>query len=110
MSCGDLAARDSDLMTRARQDLAELVSFRSVADPTLFAPAECEAAASWPAEAFVDAGLADIEARETPWDRRLEGQRGRPPHGAAGPYKPWGSAALGRFSADRPPMRSRRWS
>jgi|HubBroStandDraft_2_1064218.scaffolds.fasta_scaffold338077_2 hypothetical protein len=34
MSDGDLTARIGELMPRARLDLAELVAFRSVADPS----------------------------------------------------------------------------
>ncbi|MGC0363235.1 acetylornithine deacetylase/succinyl-diaminopimelate desuccinylase-like protein [Rhodococcus sp. 27YEA15] len=54
-----------DLMPRARQDLAELVAMRSVADERAFPPEECEAAAQWVLGAFRDEGFADIEAIET---------------------------------------------
>ena len=47
-------------MGRARDDLAELVAFRSVADPKLYPPEECENAARWVVDAFTDVGLGDV--------------------------------------------------
>ena len=52
-------------MGRAREDLAELVAFRSVHDPEQFPPEECEKAARWTVDAFADAGLQDVVASET---------------------------------------------
>ena len=63
MTDTDLAARIGELMPRARNDLAELVAFRSVADPALFAPDGCEGAAQWLVDAFTDAGLAGVGFR-----------------------------------------------
>ncbi|WP_053227319.1 dipeptidase [Solirubrobacter soli] len=53
-------------MDRARDDLAELVSFQSVADPKQFPPEECEKAANWVAEAFAAEGLQDVATSVTP--------------------------------------------
>jgi acetylornithine deacetylase/succinyl-diaminopimelate desuccinylase-like protein len=53
-------------MGRARDDLAELVSFRSVADPKQFPPAECEKAADWVAQAFAAEGLQNVGTSVTP--------------------------------------------
>lgn len=61
-----LRDRVAGYMPRARADLAELVAFRSVADPRQFPPEECERAARWVADAFVAAGLARAELYETP--------------------------------------------
>lgn len=62
---GDLTARVGELMPRARRDLAELVAFRSVADPAEFPPEECDRAAGWLLEAFADVGLTEVSAHET---------------------------------------------
>jgi cysteinylglycine-S-conjugate dipeptidase len=51
-------------MGRARDDLAELVAFESVADPTQSPPEECRRAARWVADAFAGAGL-DVSMSET---------------------------------------------
>jgi len=56
----------ASLMGRARDDLAELVAFRSVANPRLEPPEECEKAARWVIDAFSDAGLQDVTASPTP--------------------------------------------
>jgi acetylornithine deacetylase/succinyl-diaminopimelate desuccinylase-like protein len=61
----DLAQRIDSLMPRARQELAELVSIRSVADARQFPPEECERAAQWVLEAFADVGFDDIGLHET---------------------------------------------
>jgi acetylornithine deacetylase/succinyl-diaminopimelate desuccinylase-like protein len=62
----DLREAVSGLMPQARQDLAELVSYRSVADPKQFPPEECEKAAQWVVDAFTAAGLQDVNASPTP--------------------------------------------
>jgi cysteinylglycine-S-conjugate dipeptidase len=54
------------LMPRAHRDLAELVSYRSVADPRQFPPEECAKAARWVQDAFADAGLSGLRQIETP--------------------------------------------
>ena len=65
MNSTDLAQRIDSLMPRARQELAELVSIRSVADARQFPPEECERAAQWVLEAFADVGFDDIGLHET---------------------------------------------
>jgi cysteinylglycine-S-conjugate dipeptidase len=53
------------LMGRARDDLAELVSYRSVADAKQYPPEECEKAARWVVDAFTDVGLQEVTASPT---------------------------------------------
>ncbi|GAA5044490.1 dipeptidase [Nocardia callitridis] len=54
------------LMPQAKTDLAQLVSFKSVADPRQFPPEECHRTAQWVADAFVAAGLRKVGLHETP--------------------------------------------
>jgi acetylornithine deacetylase/succinyl-diaminopimelate desuccinylase-like protein len=61
-----IAATVSALMPRAREELAELVAFRSVADPEQFPPAECRAAAQWVADALRAEGFTDVALLDTP--------------------------------------------
>ncbi len=65
MSDREPTARVGELMPRARRDLAELVAFRSVADPSEFPPGECDRAASWLLDALADAGLTEVTSHET---------------------------------------------
>ena len=51
---------------RARSDLAELVAFKSVADPKQYPPEECDKAAQWVVDAFAEVGLQDVTASPTP--------------------------------------------
>jgi acetylornithine deacetylase/succinyl-diaminopimelate desuccinylase-like protein len=60
-----LRAQVRSLMPRAKADLAELVSYRSVHDPRQFPPEECRRAAQWVADAFAAAGLTDAGLHET---------------------------------------------
>ena len=62
------ALRESvrDLMGRAKDDLAELVAFKSVADPRQFPPEECANAAQWVIDAFTEVGLQDVQMSPTP--------------------------------------------
>src|SRR4029078_4802454 len=53
-------------MGRVRDDLAELVAFRSVADAKQYPPEECEKAARWVGDAFTEAGLQDVTMSPTP--------------------------------------------
>jgi cysteinylglycine-S-conjugate dipeptidase len=53
------------LMERAKSDLAELVSFRSVADAKQYPPEECHKAAQWVVDAFADVGLQDVTMSPT---------------------------------------------
>ncbi|MDI9937453.1 MULTISPECIES: dipeptidase [Rhodococcus] len=53
------------LMPTARDELAELVAMRSVADPRQFPPEECVRAAEWVRDAFIGAGIGHVELLET---------------------------------------------
>lgn len=66
MSVSPIAETVASLMPRARAELAELVAFRSVADPAQFPRSECEAAAAWVADALRSEGFQDVEALDTP--------------------------------------------
>ncbi|MFE6029832.1 dipeptidase [Streptomyces niveus] len=66
MSVSPIAETVASLMPRARTELAELVAFRSVADPAQFPREECEAAAAWVADALRAEGFQDVEALDTP--------------------------------------------
>lgn len=66
MSVEELRGAVTSLMPRAKDELAELVSFKSVADAKQFPPEECEKAASWVAAAFEAEGFQDVGAHETP--------------------------------------------
>lgn len=66
MSAGVLRETVDSLMPRAKADLAELVAFRSVADPKQFPPEECAKAAQWVIDAFSEAGLQDVRMSPTP--------------------------------------------
>ncbi|MBF6257899.1 dipeptidase [Nocardia farcinica] len=61
-----LRARVAGLMGQAKQDLTQLVSFKSVADARQFPPQECEDAAQWVADACASVGLTDVGLHETP--------------------------------------------
>jgi len=56
----------SGLMPQARAELAELVAFRSVADPSQFPASECEAAAGWVADTLRAEGFQDVAVLDTP--------------------------------------------
>ncbi|WP_159037070.1 M20/M25/M40 family metallo-hydrolase, partial [Streptomyces specialis] len=61
-----VSAAVASLMPRARAELAELVAFRSVADPEQYPPAECRAAAEWIAGALRAEGFTDVALLDTP--------------------------------------------
>lgn len=61
----DLRARVTEQMPRVRDELAELVAIRSVADPRQFPPEECERAAQWVLDKFADVGFADAHLETT---------------------------------------------
>jgi acetylornithine deacetylase/succinyl-diaminopimelate desuccinylase-like protein len=61
-----LAESVAALLPRAKVELAELVAFRSVADPAQFPRSECEAAANWVAEALTAEGFQDVAVLDTP--------------------------------------------
>ncbi|MFB7971151.1 dipeptidase [Streptomyces rubiginosohelvolus] len=56
----------ASLMPRAREELAELVAFQSVADPAVFPKSECEGAAHWVADALRAEGFTDVALLDTP--------------------------------------------
>ncbi|HEY5834085.1 dipeptidase [Streptomyces sp.] len=56
----------ASLIPRARAELAELVSFASVADARQFPKSECEKAAAWVAAALRDEGFQDVALLDTP--------------------------------------------
>jgi acetylornithine deacetylase/succinyl-diaminopimelate desuccinylase-like protein len=62
----DLREAISGLMGRAKDDLAELVAFKSVADPKQYPAEECRLAAQWVVNAFTDVGLQDMMTSPTP--------------------------------------------
>lgn len=55
----------AELMPRAREELATLVAFRSVADPEVEDPQQCRLAAEWVRDAFAAEGL-DARLATTP--------------------------------------------
>ena len=65
-STAHLRRRVADLMGRAREELAELVAMRSVADPRQFPPEECDRAATWVADHFAGVGFGDVRLTPMP--------------------------------------------
>ncbi|AHK35395.1 peptidase M20/M25/M40 [Rhodococcus opacus PD630] len=61
----DLKERISGLMPQVRDELAELVAIRSVADPRQYPPEECRHAADWVRTKFSELGFADVDLQET---------------------------------------------
>ncbi|MCB5909453.1 dipeptidase [Streptomyces pinistramenti] len=66
MSDSPLARTVASLQPRALTELAELVAFKSVADPDQFPRSECEAAANWVADALRADGFQDVALLDTP--------------------------------------------
>ncbi|MFE1177580.1 dipeptidase [Streptomyces sp. NPDC058773] len=66
MSDSPLAQTVAALQPRARNELAELVAFKSVADPAQFPRSECEAAANWIVDALRADGFQDVALLDTP--------------------------------------------
>ncbi|MFD3419285.1 dipeptidase [Streptomyces decoyicus] len=66
MSDSPLARTVAALQPRARTELAELVAFKSVADPAQFPKSECEAAAHWIVDALRADGFQDVALLDTP--------------------------------------------
>ena len=58
--------RISAMMPAARDELAELVALRSVADPRQYPPEECAKAAEWVRARFAELGFADARLVQTP--------------------------------------------
>lgn len=61
----DLRTRITELMPQAREELAELVAIRSVADPRQFPPEECQRAAQWVLDRFAALGFSDARLAKT---------------------------------------------
>ncbi|QCQ91789.1 dipeptidase [Rhodococcus sp. SGAir0479] len=61
----EVRGRVAALMPTAREELAALVAFRSIADPRQAPPEECLGAANWVADAFRAVGIGDVELIET---------------------------------------------
>lgn len=61
-----IAAAVAAMMPRAKEELAELVAYRSVADPAVYPPEECAAAAQWVAGALRAEGFAEVQVLDTP--------------------------------------------
>ncbi len=61
-----LRNRVAELMPQAREELAELVAIKSVADPRQFPPEECHRAATWVLDHFREVGFADAHLEQTP--------------------------------------------
>lgn len=75
-----LAAAVEAAMPRAREDLARLVSLRSVANPEIEPVEQCEAAADLVAELLVELGLDGVEAVPAPdGSRAVVGRSAGPP-------------------------------
>lgn len=64
-SVNDLRAKIQSLMTRARSDLAQMVSYKSVHDPQDNPPADCESMVQWLLKAFTEAGFRDVTTHVT---------------------------------------------
>ncbi|MFR9725606.1 dipeptidase [Streptomyces sp. MS19] len=61
-----ISAAVAALMPQAKEELAELVAYRSVADPAQFPASECLGAAEWIAAALRAEGFGDVALLETP--------------------------------------------
>ncbi|MPY52829.1 dipeptidase [Streptomyces acidicola] len=66
MSSNPVAETVASLMPRARQELTELVAFKSVADFAQFPKSESEGAATWVADALRTEGFQDVSLLDTP--------------------------------------------
>ncbi|MFF5982247.1 dipeptidase [Streptomyces olindensis] len=66
MSPNPVAETVASLMPRAKQELTELVAFRSVADFEQFPRSESEGAARWVADALAAEGFQDVALLDTP--------------------------------------------
>ncbi|MEU6097022.1 dipeptidase [Streptomyces sp. NPDC047079] len=66
MPSNPIAETVASLMPRAKEELTELVAFKSVADFGQFPKSESEGAASWVAEALLAEGFQDVALLDTP--------------------------------------------
>ncbi|MGV9479791.1 M20/M25/M40 family metallo-hydrolase [Gordonia aichiensis] len=60
-----LRTRVRELMPQTRNDLAEMVAFKSVFDPAGEPPPDCDAMVDWLIAAFANLGVSDVEAHVT---------------------------------------------
>ena len=75
-----IRTRVHGLMPKVKEDLTQLVGFKSVADPKQFPPEECERAAAWVVDAFRGVGFDDVAAHLTPdGSKAVVGHRPGPP-------------------------------
>jgi acetylornithine deacetylase/succinyl-diaminopimelate desuccinylase-like protein len=65
MSTDALRERVRDLMPRAQEDLARMVSLRTVFDPSAPIPPDCAVMVDFLVEAFDDVGFGDVQGYET---------------------------------------------
>src|SRR6478752_7305281 len=65
MSVAALRDTVKSLMPQAKQDLTEMVSFKSVHDPAQFPVSECDKMVDWLVAAFTAAGLQDVRPNVT---------------------------------------------
>src|SRR3954462_2329990 len=61
----DLRTTIHEMMPRAREELAEIVAIRSVADPRQAPPEECDRAARWVLDRFAEVGFTDAHLERT---------------------------------------------
>jgi acetylornithine deacetylase/succinyl-diaminopimelate desuccinylase-like protein len=66
MGTDALRDRVKGLMPQAKDDLAEMVAFKSVHDEKQYPREECDGMVDWTIEAFKGVGVQDAEAYETP--------------------------------------------
>ncbi|MCS0636985.1 dipeptidase [Streptomyces sp. LP05-1] len=66
MTARPIAETVASLLPRAKAELTELVAFQSVADPAVFPPSECAAAAAWVADALRAEDFTDVAVLDTP--------------------------------------------
>jgi cysteinylglycine-S-conjugate dipeptidase len=66
MSVDTIRSNVQGLMPKAKDELAELVAFQSVADAKQFPVEECDKASQWVIDAFAGVGFQDLAAHPTP--------------------------------------------
>jgi cysteinylglycine-S-conjugate dipeptidase len=89
-------------MPQARDELAELVAFKSVADPAQYPVTECEAAANWLLNHFKPLGFDDVTAHVTP-----DGSKAVVGHAAGPPGAPT-VMLYGHYDV-QPPLGEDKW-
>src|SRR3954452_21759352 len=99
----DLRTTIHEMMPRAREELAEIVAIRSVADPRQAPPEECERAARWVLERFAEVGFTDAHLEPTA-DGSMAVVGSRPISDATAP-----TVLLYAHSAVQPPLDESKW-